>query len=141
MAKTDAQGNIRWAMSGGGWGLDRASRVLCDSQGNIYLAGVIRDQPASFDGILLEPLAGDIPTVFAAKLTPTPPLTISRSTVGATLRWPARANDWVLETSPSVQGNAWTPSEGTSNFSGRDQTHSVGPEGSAAFFRLRRGTD
>ena len=140
VAKASAQGEIQWAMSGGGAGFDRGEQVVCDAQGNIYLTGVIRKNVATFDGFILTPRQGpDSPTLFAAKLSPVPPLRLRQAGGITTLTWPAKATNWMLEATGTLGTPAWGPANLSSTVSGRDRTATVDTAAATSrFYRLRK---
>lgn len=140
VAKADAEGNFEWAMSGGGVEYDRGYTVHCDFGGNIFLTGVTRKNVASFGGHSLVPIssAAGLPTLFAAKLSPTPPLTIQAGSGRLTLAWPARATNYVLEATGVVPSPSWSPMTGTPTITGNDRSVTLEAVGGARFFRLRK---
>lgn len=51
--KYDSTGNVLWAKSAGGMGMDNANSVDIDSSGNIYLVGDFASSTITFDTIIL----------------------------------------------------------------------------------------
>ena len=144
LLQTDSNGNVRWAMSGGGPELDTGSQVLCDTQGNIYLTGRTWRYKGSFDGLPLTPIPSPadnvFSTLFAAKLNPAPMLNLVAPANGAKLAWPARATNYVLEVTTSLPAVSWTTVTNTPTLSGRERSVQLPLIGNAQFFRLTEST-
>lgn len=140
IAKADASGNIQWAMRGGGGPQARGYSVLCDKSGNIFLGAVIEGTTARFDGITLNlrPVVDGYPTVVLAKISPTPPLALTRSAQGADLTWAAKATNYVLEATTSLPAISWNPVTNSPTISGRDRKLQLPFTGAAKFFRLHK---
>jgi hypothetical protein len=141
VAKADAQGDIQWAMSGGGTGTDVIAAPTCGPDGSIYLRGHFMNtaSPAYFDGLVL-PRRGliDYPTAFVAKLSPVPPLHLSRIQEDVTLAWPSKATNYVLEATTSLPSGSWATVTNTPTVSGRDRNLQLPLTDPAQFFRLRK---
>ncbi|MCL4181404.1 MAG: hypothetical protein KJ072_27155 [Verrucomicrobia bacterium] len=139
VAKADADGNLEWAIPGGGTGNDRGYTVHCDFGGNIFLTGTIREKVASFGGHSLVPIStAGLPTLFAAKLSHTPPLRIQSQSGRPTLVWPARATNYVLETSRQAPSESWLAVVANPVTSGTEQSVTLDAVGDTQFFRLRK---
>jgi hypothetical protein len=140
VAKADGDGNIQWAMRGGGPEFDSGEQVICDKLGNIFLGAVIRKNVGSFDGITLTPAnAGTgYTTIMLAKISPMPWMTIGKSTGSVTVTWPAKATNYVLEASSPLAGDGWTSVEGTPVVSGRAKRLTLSINSDAKFFCLRK---
>src|SRR5213075_1364320 len=110
LAKTDPDGNILWALSGGGTEFDRGLRVFAGAENTIYLTGIIRKNSGSFDGLqILARSSGDV-TLYALRFAETPALEIIASSGQTALAWSARATNYVLESAP-VLGAGWSPAD------------------------------
>jgi hypothetical protein len=138
VAKANAQGAIRWAMAGGGAEWDSGNQVACDGTGHVYLTGVIWRYTAYFDGLALVPLGSSYPTVFATKLSEAPPLRIEQAASHSTLAWPAKATNYVLESSTTLPAGSWTTVTNTPTVIGRDRSLRLPATGNAQFFRLHK---
>jgi hypothetical protein len=137
IAKTDAQGAVQWAMSGGGSESDRAHAVLPGKDGNIYLTGVIRNR-GTFGGYPLVP-AGPNENYFVALLNPSPALTVARAAGQLTLSWPAKATNYVLESASALPSGPWEAVPGAEiTTEGARLNYSARGNGKARFFRLTR---
>ena len=125
-------------MSGGGPDYDRGENVLCDPQGNIFLIFFAGGRSGSFDGLPFVPMAGGR-DFFVAKLHPAPPLRIDSSESGKTAVYPARATNYVLQSTTSLApGSAWAPVLTLPTTVGTEATVPVDVTGPAQFFRLRK---
>jgi hypothetical protein len=141
VAKADAQGNIQWAISGGGTGSDRSGKVVCDLQSNIFFTGSVRDVTGSFGGyplIPLPPYDGTNPTLVVAKIAQKPPLKIARSAQNVTLAWPVEATNYILEAATSLPAVSWDTVTNTPTVTTNERSVQLPPTGNARFFRLRR---
>lgn len=139
VAKANAEGQIQWAMSGGGPEFDRGFRVFCDRRGNTYLVGINRTSRGTFDGWPLIPKSSQYPTLFVALISPTPAIRIDRTDAGVSFSWPAKATNYVLESSSSLAPGQWAAVNlaGMTTSAGR---HSFLPglEAPVQFFRLSK---
>jgi hypothetical protein len=138
IAKASPQGQIQWAMAGGGAEYDRGNQVVCDTRGNVYLTGVFRKSTAYFDGLTFSPRGSDLPTLFAAKLSPAPVLRIGSTAGSPTLSWPAKATNYVLEAATSLPVVSWTTFTNTPTVTATNRSVQLPATGSARFFRLRQ---
>jgi len=137
VALADAAGNIQWALSGGGLDLDGYSTVHCDPQGIIFVTGVTRSTDGRFGGLPLAAIS-NTDTVFAAKISPKPPLKIAYSPGNAKLSWPVGATNYVLETTTSFSAVSWTTVTNTPTITATNRSVQLPLTGNARFFRLRR---
>jgi hypothetical protein len=134
-AKTDSLGNVQWAIAGGGVVGDR---VVCDSFGHAVITGSI-SQSSSFDGFILVPqLSSSYPTMVVAKLAQKPPLKITRSAQNASLSWPAKATNYVLEAATSLPAVTWNPITNNPTVGPTECSLQLPATGNARFFRLSR---
>lgn len=140
IAKADANGQILWAMRGGGGLYARGHGVLLDQSGNIFLSVDIGTQTVSFDGITLLPRPDDAGygTVAVAKISERPPLRITNSIGSTTVIYPAKATNYVLEAAVSMQVASWSAVTNKTTVSGRDRRAQLPTSGSSRFFRLRK---
>ncbi len=138
VAKASPQGQFQWAMAGGGDEYDRGNQVVCDPRGNVYLTGVFRKSTSYFDGLTITPRGSDLPTLFAAKLSQAPILRIESTAGSPTLRWPAKATNYVLEAETSLPAVSWSAVTNKTTVSGRDRRVQLPSTGNAKFFRLRK---
>jgi hypothetical protein len=138
VAKTDPQGNIQWAISGGGTEYDRGERVICDSLGNVFVTASIRKDIGSFDGITLVPQSASETTMVVAKLAQKPPLRIVRSAQNISLAWPAKATKYVLEAATSLPAVSWDTVTNTPTVTATNCSVQLPLNGNARFFRLSR---
>ena len=53
IVKYDASGNVIWAKSGGGSGMDVSKSINIDDDGNVYVTGFFESPSISFDGMVL----------------------------------------------------------------------------------------
>jgi hypothetical protein len=137
-AKANADGDIQWAISGGGPGDDSAGSVICDSLGNEFLKGSLGKYAGSFDGIPMVPQSGADYTMFVTKLAQKPPLKIARSAQNAFLSWPVKATNYVLEAATSLPAITWNPVTNTPTVGATERSVQLPITGAAKFFRLRR---
>jgi len=140
VAKADVDGNVLWAIAGGGpWG-DHPSRLASDSAGNVLLVAGISSGTGSFDGISIVPSppeASDITVV--ARLSERPPVKMARSAGGVQLSWPAKATNYVLEAATNLTpGSAWNPVTNAPAVTATNRSVQLPLTGPAKFFRLRK---
>jgi len=140
LAKANAQGDIQWAIHGGGTEFDRGEQVVCDRQGSIFLTGVIRRDEGNLGDLPLVPLPNDYgrSTIIAAKLSQAPPLNLTTSGADITLSWPAKATDYVLEAAVSPQGVTWEVVTNEPAIGTVERSVELPLTGNARFFRLRQ---
>lgn len=141
VAKADAQGNIPWAISGGGTGSDSSAKVVCDAQGNIFFTGSVRDVAGNFGGIPLIPLPpydGTNPTLVVAKIAQKPPLRIASTAQKVTLAWPVGATDYVLEAATTLSAITWDPVTNNPTVGPTERSVQLPLTGATTFFRLRK---
>jgi hypothetical protein len=139
VAMADPEGNIQWAVSGGGAGHDSGSTVSCDLHGNIYLTGDTSSQAGSFGDVPLVAIPGSSPhTLYAAKISLSPWLKIGAASGVSTLVWPTRATNYVLEASGTIDSGDWSPLNLTPVVTHTDQSVTVDRMAVAQFFRLRK---
>ena len=137
VAKTDPQGNVHWAISGGGTEYDRGERVICDSLGNVFLTASIRKDIGHFDEITIVPQSASELTMVVAKLAQQPPLKITRSGHNVSLSWPGKATNYVLEAATSPRAGSWDQVTNNPTVGATERTVQLPIAGAAKFFRLR----
>jgi hypothetical protein len=94
VAKSDKDGNIRWAMRGGGG--TRGARgwtLVADASNNFFLGAEIYGNSSKLDGLSVTGLT-------LAKISERPRLTLATSTQGLRLSWPAKATNHVRILTP-----------------------------------------
>jgi len=150
VAKADVDGNVLWAIAGGGpsedWPSHYSRPVACDSAGNVFLTALIytyggNGSLGSFDGINLvpNPNYNGYGTLVVARLSERPPMQMAPSAEGGQLSWPAKATNYVLEAATNLApGSAWNPVTNTPTVSGRERNLQLPAIVPAKFFRLRR---
>jgi hypothetical protein len=141
VAKADVDGNVLWAIAGGGPGSDSYGEVACDTAGNVFLTAYLDPgSPGSFDGISIVriPTEGYY-TWMVARLSERPPVKLAVAAGFTTLAWPAKATNYVMETATSLApGSAWTPVLTPPTTVGRQRTVPVDTTAPAQFFRLHK---
>lgn len=139
IAKANAQGNILWAITGGGMDWDRGERVASAPNGVVYLTSVFRNAPCEFDGLINLPRSNaGTPTLLVSKLSERPSLQITPSPGGIEISWPAKATNYLVETSGSFLA-PWSSPNATPAVSGRTQRIQVDSSAEdSKFYRLRR---
>jgi hypothetical protein len=138
LAKSDANGNVRWAIAGGSSGGDSSFRVTCDPTGNIFLGATIATV-GSFDGITLPSRPSQFGmTYMVAKVSDRPQLQLTNSAGSAIVTYPAKATNYVLEAATSLPAGLWNSVTNASTVSGRDRSVELPLAGNARFFRLRK---
>ena len=138
VAKTDPQGNVQWAISGGGTEFDRGERVVCDSLGNVFVTASIRKDIGGFDGLTLVPQSVSETTMVVAKLSQKPILSIGRSAQNISLSWPAKATNYILEAATSLPEVSWDPVTNNPTVGPTERSLQLPAMGNARFFRLRQ---
>jgi hypothetical protein len=144
VAKADVDGNVLWAIAGGGSGYDDGAAVACDTAGNVFLTAVIDSgnygAAGSFDGISLVPIpTAPVGTAVAARLSERPPMKMAVSAGSTMLSWPAKATNYVMEAATSLApGSAWSPVLTPPTTVGRQRTVPVDTTAPAQFFRLHK---
>jgi hypothetical protein len=139
IARADADGNIQWAMRGGGAEYDRGDRVVCDASGNIFLGAEIRKSVGNFDGLALTPANAGTgsTTITLAKISPTPPVKIMSASGAANVSWPAKSTNYVLEAFTSLTAVSWNAVTNTPTVTATERSVQLPLTGNAKFFRLR----
>ncbi len=140
VAKADGQGNIQWAISGGGSYNDPGGGIVCDATGNIYLIGGVYESVATFGGWSIVPVlqGGVLWTSFVAKIAQKPPLQLVRSAQNVTLSWPVGATNYLLEATTSLPAVSWTMVTNTPTVTATNRSVKLPLTGPAQFFRLRQ---
>jgi hypothetical protein len=139
VVKTDVDGNVLWAIAGGGLGEVDGQQVACDSAGNVFVTAMTWTSAGSFDGIRFVPIPGTYQTTVVARLSERPSLEMALSAAGVQLSWPAKATNYVLETAMSLApGSAWAPVLTPPTTLGRQSTVPVNTSTPAQFFRLHK---
>ncbi|MCL4785954.1 MAG: hypothetical protein KJ070_04055 [Verrucomicrobia bacterium] len=138
LAKSDTNGNIRWALAGGSSSYDSPGRVTSDALGSVFLGATI-NAAGSFDGLAL-PSRPDVygQTSMLTKLSERPQLRITNVVGLATITYPAKATNYVLEAATLLPAVSWSTVTNTSTVSGRDRRVQLPATGNAQFFRLRQ---
>ena len=111
VAKVDANGNVLWAIAGGGPNYDEGKDVACDAAGNTFLIATISPgSPGQFDGISITPIPTEYETWVVARLSEQPPMRMARSAAGVQLSWPVKATNYVPEAAANLApGSIWHP--------------------------------
>lgn len=154
ICKADATGRFRWAITESGAAIGGAGPILCDRNGNSYLAGVIGcavDNGSVFCGtgtLGSYPLEMPYPNgdysrdVFVARLfdadAVVPELKITRTLSGVELSWPVEATNHVLEATTSLPAVSWDVVTNTPTITTNKRSVQLPLTGTARFFRLRR---
>ena len=73
-----------------------------------------------------------------AKIAQAPPLKIAPSPGAATLSWPAKATNYVLEAATSLPALSWATVTNTPTVGPTERSVQLPLTGSAKFFRLRQ---
>lgn len=133
VAKSDKDGNIRWAMRGGGGTRGaRGWNLVADTGNNFFLGAEIYGNNSKLDGLSVFGLA-------LARISERPRLGLTRSAQDLRLSWPAKATNYVLETTHNPGGSSWEPASLDYTASGRDRVIAVdSATASTRFFRLRK---
>jgi hypothetical protein len=124
--KTNAQGQVTWAVKAGGTGSDRGISVACDAIGNIYITGYYYGT-AQFGSFTLNS-ANNTQDVFIAKLNPS-----------GTFLWAKSAGGNLSEDPYSITvdnlGNVIITGEfeGTATFGTQTLTSMINPNGNSSF--------
>ena len=139
VAKVDSQGNVKWAISGGGSGPDYARLAGCDPQGNIFLIGGFQTA-GTFGGFSLVPTpsAPGGYSLFAAKRAQKPALQLVQSAQDIMLTWPVGATNYVLEAATSLPAISWATVTNTPTVTATNRRVQLPLTGPAQFFRLRK---
>ena len=86
----------------------------------------------------LNAAAGVEETPFIAKLNPRPPLKIAATVGAATLSWPVRATNYVLEVATSLSAISWNAVTNIPTIGATERSVQLPFTGNAKFFRLRK---
>jgi len=138
VAKADVDGNILWAIAGGGACHEGAS-AICGPEGAVFLyvytdnSDCEGSSPPLFDGISISASAEML-----AKLTERPRLDIGSSVGGVQLSWPSKATNYVVEAATSLSASSWDTDTNAPTVIGRNRCLQLPATGNAKFFRLRK---
>jgi hypothetical protein len=142
LCKANPEGNIQWAISGGGPEYDAGHFASCDSAGNIYLTGQIRKSLGMLGSVPLIPLFPNDGVldadVFVARITEAPPLTITPNPQNIILSWPVQATNYFLEAATSMPALSWDSVTNTPTVTTNERSVQLPLTGPAQFFRLRQ---
>jgi hypothetical protein len=132
VAKTDAGGNVRWAMRGGGGTRGaRGWNLIADAHGGFYLGIEVYGANSSFDGL-------NIFGATLARVSPSPWLNIASHRDAVTVAWPAKATNHVLEATTSLPALAWDAVTNTPTITTSERSVQLPLTGPTRCLRLRR---
>jgi len=138
LAKTDTNGNARWAIAGGSSSYDSPFRVTSDALGNLFIGATI-NAAGSFDGLALPSRPNGFgQTGMLAKLSERPQLRITNSVGSTTVTYPAKATNYVLEAATSLPAISWATVTNTPTVTATNRSVQLPLTGPAQFFRLRQ---
>lgn len=153
ICKADSTGRFQWAITESGAPIGWPGPILCDRNGNIYLAGVIGCGAVSGSIVCGTGMLGSFPLempypnadivydYFVAGLfdvdAMVPELTMMATAMALTLSWPVEATNFVLEATTSLPTVSWTTVTNTPTVAAAKRSVQLPVTGDARFFRLR----